>query len=97
MGVCLSVFWKGKSGLMDHCHGAVKPAHETKHIPLLEIRGSADTVFYLAQSDDGADNGTTLWLAGQVLAMTLPALLPSKGTGTKRRAIELGSGTGYTA
>lgn len=73
-----------------------KPAHETKHFPLLRLNGHSDTIFYLIQRDDGVDNGTTLWLAGQVLAMALPALLPAR-KGTRRRAIELGSGTGYTA
>ncbi|KAB5593060.1 hypothetical protein CTheo_3525 [Ceratobasidium theobromae] len=65
------------------------PAHSTKHHPLLCARFNAHA-FYLAQADDGVANGTSLWLAGQVLAACLASL-------PRARIIELGSGIGFTA
>ncbi|KAG8692264.1 hypothetical protein FRC09_011343 [Ceratobasidium sp. 395] len=70
------------------------PAHHTKHIPLLELSFRSYT-FALAQADDGAANGTALWLPGQVLAAFLASLPPPKSA--RPRAIELGSGIGFTA
>lgn len=70
----------------------LQPAHHTKHVPLLNVSFRTHT-FILAQADDGAANGTALWLSGQVLAAYLASLSPKPG----RRAIELGSGIGFTA
>ncbi|KAG9101671.1 hypothetical protein FRC06_002736 [Ceratobasidium sp. 370] len=69
-------------------------AHHTKHLPLLEISFRAWT-FALAQTDDGAANGTALWLPGQVLSAFLGSLPSPKSA--RPRAIELGSGIGFTA
>ena len=84
---------------------AVRPAHETKHIPLLE-HPFRDSVFHLAQRDNGATNGTGLWLGAQCLSFYLADALKYKApssavhspAGTPRpRAIELGSGIGLSA
>ncbi|GBE82010.1 predicted protein [Sparassis crispa] len=65
--------------LSNHPH--VLPAHHTKHLPLLRYP-FRHLFFDLAQSDNGATNGTALWLvAGQ----------------RRLRAIELGSGVGLSA
>ncbi|KAF8580886.1 hypothetical protein K439DRAFT_1636643 [Ramaria rubella] len=72
----------------------MQPAHFTKHLPFLQLSFQASQ-FSLSQLDNGQHNGTAVWLSGQALALTLPALL-SKRKG-RQRAIELGSGTGFTA
>ncbi|RDX56633.1 hypothetical protein OH76DRAFT_1369514 [Lentinus brumalis] len=82
---------------------SLRPAHETKHIPLLDYP-FRDHVFHLAQRDNGATNGTGLWLGAQCLTLYLADLLknksPSSGlsAGANRpRVIELGSGIGLSA
>jgi len=71
----------------------MRPAHYTKSIPLLQLSFQSSE-FSLSQLDNGQHNGTAVWLSGQALALTLPTLLPNRRKG---RAIELGSGTGFTA
>ncbi|CAE6488416.1 unnamed protein product [Rhizoctonia solani] len=71
----------------------MRPAQNTKHLPLLHI-SFHEHVFVLAQADDGASNGTALWLSGQVLAAYIASLPPLSGVA---RVIELGSGIGFTA
>lgn len=82
---------------------ALRPAHETKHIPLLAYP-LRDTLFYLVQLDNGATNGTGLWLGAQCLSLYLADLYKNKASsfgtpaGANRpRAIELGSGIGLSA
>ena len=83
---------------------ALRPAHETKHIPLLDYP-FRNYVFHLAQLDNGATNGTGLWLGAQCLSLYLSDTLkyksPSSPTGpssrARPRAIELGSGIGLSA
>lgn len=70
------------------------PAHRTKHNAALACRfNRAD--FTLAQLQDGRANGTTLWLGGQILAYYCAEFLKPKHG--KSRAVELGSGVGFTA
>ena len=64
-----------------------RPAHQTKSEKILKYSG-----YSLRQSDDGATNGTTLWLGGQILSAYLPTLKTRPG-----KAIELGSGIGLSA
>lgn len=64
-----------------------RPAHQTKSEKILRYSG-----YSLCQSDDGATNGTTLWLGGQILSAYLPTLRTGPG-----KAIELGSGIGLSA
>lgn len=76
----------------------MQPAHFTKHVPLLQLP-FLSSQFSVSQCDNGQDNGTAIWLGGQILALSLPSLLLSKNKGTQdrpKRAIELGSGTGFT-
>jgi hypothetical protein len=75
-----------------------QPAHATKHLPRL-ICPFAAASFTLSQRADGVSNGTALWLAAQCLAMYLAHHLPRsrKATQTRPRALELGSGIGFTA
>ncbi|EJF65975.1 hypothetical protein DICSQDRAFT_132150 [Dichomitus squalens LYAD-421 SS1] len=85
---------------------ALRPAHETKHVPLLHYPFRSH-IFHLLQLDNGATNGTGLWLGAQCLSLYLSDLLKNKSStstsgsspGAKRpiRAIELGSGVGLTA
>ncbi|KAH9951914.1 hypothetical protein B0H21DRAFT_683990 [Amylocystis lapponica] len=73
------------------------PAHHTKHIPLLQypFRSSC---FHLAQLDNGATNGSALWLGAQCLSLYLAdTLKPKSLAGRRPRAIELGSGIGLSA
>lgn len=74
------------------------PAHQTKHLPTLAYPFSSST-FLLAQASDGLGNGTTLWLAAQVLsAYVLSHHKPCDTTPRPRpRVLELGSGIGLTA
>ena len=76
-----------------HHASMLEPAHFTKHNPLLSVALHSSS-FSIAQLDDGKQNGTAVWLSGQVLALALPALLSDKRKG---RLIELGSGTGFAA
>lgn len=76
-----------------------RPAFETKHEQQLEAHFNAST-FVLAQSDNGVANGTTLWLAGQALALYFAlALKPPAAAkpASNYYAVELGSGIGLTA
>ena len=66
-----------------------RPAHQTKSEKILTYSG-----YSLHQSDDGATNGTTLWLGGQILSAYLPTLKLKRRPG---KAIELGSGIGLSA
>ena len=81
---------------------ALRPAHETKHVPLLD-HPFRDRVFHLTQLDNGATNGTGLWLGAQCLSLFLSDALKSKNSPTalagacRPRAIELGSGIGLSA
>ncbi|KAF8522239.1 hypothetical protein BU17DRAFT_44747 [Hysterangium stoloniferum] len=74
----------------------MQPAHLVKHIPLLHLPFRSSQ-FSLRQLDNGQHNGTAIWLSGQTLALILPVLVSSKANGKRKRAIELGSGTGFTA
>lgn len=82
---------------------ALRPAHETKHLPLL-VYPFRHHVFHLAQRDDGATNGTGLWLGAQCLSLYLSDALKSRPSSSSAasgspppRAIELGSGIGLSA
>ena len=84
---------------------ALRPAHETKHIPLLQYPFRAHT-FHLTQLDNGATNGTGLWLGAQCLSLYLSNLLRNRpmsssglpaGAQRPKTAIELGSGIGLSA
>ena len=85
---------------------ALRPAHETKHVPLLQYPFRSH-IFHLVQLDNGATNGTGLWLGAQCMSLYLSDLLKNKSStstsgpfaGAKRRnrAIELGSGIGLSA
>jgi hypothetical protein len=80
-----------------HMDASCSPAHRTKHIPLLSYT-FANIPFRLNQLDNGASNGTTLWLGGQCLALYLAECHTKyKSPGHAPRAIELGSGIGLTA
>ncbi|KAF8610103.1 hypothetical protein BDV93DRAFT_483165 [Ceratobasidium sp. AG-I] len=72
----------------------MRPSHHTKHLPHLTVSTRTHT-FHIAQADDGASNGTALWLSGQVLSAFLAALPAPRSS--PPRAIELGSGVGLTA
>ncbi|KAI0673098.1 hypothetical protein C8Q78DRAFT_969837 [Trametes maxima] len=84
----------------------LRPAHETKHIPILDYPFRA-LRFHLAQLDDGATNGSALWLGAQCLSLFLadnhklnkPSLSTHGLSAPARRprAIELGSGIGLSA
>ncbi|KAH9901056.1 hypothetical protein C8Q73DRAFT_636996 [Cubamyces lactineus] len=85
----------------------LRPAHETKHIPILDYPFRA-LRFHLAQLDNGASNGTALWLGAQCLSLYLadnlkhrsPSSLGSTALapdGKRPRVIELGSGIGLSA
>lgn len=53
------------------------PAHQTKHLPLIVYPVCDNIKFELAQSDDGANNGTALWLGAQILSAFLTDALPT--------------------
>lgn len=79
----------------------VLPAHETKHVAELSYTFE-NTVFRLAQLDNGISNGTALWLGAQCLSAYLAQVYSNKRrtklVSTKRpRVIELGSGIGLSA
>ncbi len=59
------------------------PAHETKHISTLSYP-FRDVVFQLTQRNDGASNGTALWLGAQILSAFLADVLPSIATKQSR-------------
>ncbi|KAL7283495.1 hypothetical protein ACG7TL_002928 [Trametes sanguinea] len=54
-----------------------RPAHETKHIPVLHYPFFSHS-FHLAQLDNGATNGTALWLGAQCLSLYLADHLKPK-------------------
>ncbi|OCH95016.1 hypothetical protein OBBRIDRAFT_768598 [Obba rivulosa] len=78
------------------------PAHQTKHLSLLQYPFK-DACFQLAQLDDGSTNGTALWLGAQCLSLYLAELYRNKAlhalsaSGKNPRAVELGSGVGLSA
>lgn len=72
-----------------------KPAHITKHYKLLNCLFNGAS-FQLAQSDNGDTNGSALWLGAQILSVYLADVKAING-GKGRRAIELGSGIGFSA
>ncbi|KAL5529234.1 hypothetical protein ACEPAG_5219 [Sanghuangporus baumii] len=57
-------------------HVKVLPAHDTKHVPLLVYPFRDNIIFHLSQSDDGANNGTALWLGSQILSAFLTDTSP---------------------
>ena len=65
-----------------------RPGHQTKSEKVLKYSG-----YSLRQSDDGATNGTTLWLGGQIMSAYLPTMKKTR----PGKAIELGSGIGLSA
>lgn len=69
------------------------PAHQTKHLNNLIYKFNNLFTFNLLQLQSGIQNGTALWLAGQVLASYLSELY-NHSKHPPRRAIELGSGIG---
>jgi hypothetical protein len=54
---------------------SILPAQDTKHLPLLQYPFK-NHIFQLSQSNDGASNGSALWLGGQVLTAYLANVLP---------------------
>ncbi|CBQ68828.1 conserved hypothetical protein [Sporisorium reilianum SRZ2] len=84
--------------------GAVNlPAHQTKHLAELVYRfPSIDTSFRIVQRNDTNSTGSSLWLSSQVLSSYLlhtysKTSQTSTRNGdfkTRRRVLELGSGTG---
>ncbi|KAG0705929.1 hypothetical protein DFH29DRAFT_799266 [Suillus ampliporus] len=88
------------------------PAHHTKHLPVLAYPFK-NVAFHLVQKDDGASNGTALWLGAQVLSVYLATEFKGKSRKTvatgmsngtsvpydtvRSKAIELGSGIGLMA
>ncbi|EIW60008.1 uncharacterized protein TRAVEDRAFT_118360 [Trametes versicolor FP-101664 SS1] len=82
---------------------ALRPAHETKHIPVL-IYPFRTQQFHLAQLDNGATNGSALWLGAQCLSLFFSDNLKRRPSPSghpdaafRPRAIELGSGIGLSA
>ncbi|KAI0362249.1 hypothetical protein OH77DRAFT_1441621 [Trametes cingulata] len=83
---------------------SLRPAHETKHIPFL-VYPFRTHRFHLAQLDNGATNGSALWLGAQCLTLFLSDNLKNKppsstglsSGGNRPRAIDLGSGIGLSA
>ncbi|OBZ75837.1 Protein-lysine methyltransferase METTL21E [Grifola frondosa] len=77
-----------------------RPAHQTKHLPLLDYN-FRDFCLHLAQLDDGVTNGSALWLGAQCLTLYLFEVLKIKSSrtaaGNRPKAIELGSGIGLSA
>ena len=71
------------------------PAHYTKHLNTLRYSIGHDLIVSLAQLDDGKTNGTTLWLGAQCLSLFLAN--SRKRTLAHPKAVELGSGIGFTA
>ena len=69
------------------------PAHQTKHLPVIEYPLPSGQVVSLAQaiSLENDSTGRTLWLGAQVLAVYLHDLL---GSVRGKTCIDLGSGTG---
>lgn len=67
----------------------VLPAHDTKHVPLLTYPFRDDIIFTLSQSDDGANNGTALWLGSQILSAFLTDTLthPVLAAGKNKNAV----------
>ncbi|KAF7294986.1 HIT domain-containing protein [Mycena indigotica] len=65
------------------------PAPESKGQPVIDFNG-----FSLIQSDDGASNGTGLWLGAQVLSAFLGS---SNAVKKGMHVMEFGSGLGLTA
>ena len=77
----------------------VRPAHHTKHVPLLQypFRNSS---FHLTQRNNGQSNGTALWLGAQCLSLYLADICARKASipsQTRPKLIELGSGIGLSA
>ena len=56
-----------------------------------------DSSFALAHRADGISNGTSLWLGAHVLPVFVAAVLPLKPDARRPRALELGSGVGFSA
>lgn len=82
---------------------ALRPAHETKHIPVLSYPFRTQQ-FHLAQLDNGATNGSALWLGAQCLSLFFSDNLKRRPSPSghpdaafRPRAIELGSGIGLSA
>ena len=74
---------------------AMLPAHLTKDKAVLHCQFLENT-FELAQLDDGAVNGTALWLSGQVMSYYLADNHRPKPR-CENKLCELGSGIGLTA
>ena len=86
------------------------PAHETKHVPVLEyVFRPSNRTFLLNQVTDGRTNGTALWLGAQCLSYYLADVGRRLGNvnasanktapvpaSARPRAIELGAGIGLT-
>lgn len=72
------------------------PAHQTKHLSVLEHPIRSLPTFSLRQSNDGATTGSGLWLGAQVLAAYLLHTHRPQKQGARPRAIELGAGVGLT-
>ncbi|KAL1714560.1 hypothetical protein EV715DRAFT_209438 [Schizophyllum commune] len=71
------------------------PAHLTKDKAVLHCQFLENT-FELAQLDDGAVNGSALWLSGQVMSYYIAANFRPKPR-CENKLCELGSGIGLTA
>lgn len=75
------------------------PAHQTKHLAELTYRfPSIDISFKVIQRNDTNSTGSSLWLSSQVLSSylihTYAKAQQSNARTTRRRMLELGSGTG---
>ncbi|GAA6029333.1 hypothetical protein JCM8097_003624 [Rhodosporidiobolus ruineniae] len=73
------------------------PAHTTKEVPLLLYTLPCGVQVDITQDCASPDStGRTIWLGAQILSVYLHDALgrPSSSNGRRRRAIELGSGTG---
>ncbi|SPO28921.1 uncharacterized protein UTRI_05034_B [Ustilago trichophora] len=75
------------------------PAHQTKHLAELTYRfPSIDASFKIVQRNDTNSTGSSLWLSSQVLSSylihTYAKAQQSNARTTRRRMLELGSGTG---
>lgn len=76
------------------------PAHQTKHLAeLIYHFPSINTTFLIRQRNDTDSTGSSLWLSSQVLSSYLLHTYagksqPNDGQQTRKRVLELGSGTG---
>lgn len=73
-----------------------RPAHDTKHLPVLHYAFHSRT-YQLHQSQSSGETGSTLWLSSQILAEYLFATLAFRKGNRTAKCLELGSGIGLLA